>query len=117
MKYMSNQFITDYKFGKIKIDGQNYSNDIILLGTEVRSDWWRERGHLLSKKDLKDVTDYNPDILMVGTGRYGRMTVPKTLSRKLDMEVKSYKTAQAIEKYNNLLTTDKKVAAGFHLTC
>ncbi|TFF97741.1 MAG: hypothetical protein EU547_03515 [Promethearchaeota archaeon] len=114
---MSSQFIKDYKFGKIKINGQTYSNDVILLRKEVHPNWWRERGHSLSKDDLDIVLEYDPDILIIGTGNSGRMSVPQSLTRELNMEVKSYRTNQAVQKYNELLKKDKKIAGAFHLTC
>lgn len=114
---MSTQLITDYRFGNIKINGESYSNDVILLGEEVRSNWWRDQGHSLSKKDLDAVIEYDPDVLIVGKGSSGRMSVPSYLSKQLDMEIKAYKTDQAVKRYNEMLKQGKKVAGAFHLTC
>lgn len=114
---MSTQFITNYRFGRITINGESYSNDVILLGEEVRSNWWRDRGHSLSLNDLEAVIQYDPEMLIVGTGNSGRMSVPRSLPKQLDMEVKSYKTDKAVQKYNELLKEGKKVAGAFHLTC
>jgi len=114
---MDSEFIKDYSFGRIEINNHSYSNDIILLGKEVIPDWWRERGHSLSKKDLEKVIDYDPELLIVGTGNSGRMSVPSNLPKELDFKVKSYPTAKAVEKYNKELRDDKKIAGAFHLTC
>jgi len=114
---MSTQFITDYTFGRITINGESYSNDVILLGEEVRSNWWRDRGHSLSLNDLDAVIQYDPEMLIVGTGNSGRMSVPHSLPKQLDMKVKSYRTDRAVQKYNELLKEGKKVAGAFHLTC
>lgn len=114
---MDSQLIKDYSFGRIEINNHSYSNDIILLGRDVIPNWWRKRGHSLSKKDLEKVFDYEPYLLVVGTGNSGRMNVPSSLLKKLDFKVKSYPTAKAVEKYNKELRDDKKIAGAFHLTC
>jgi len=117
LKYMSANFVESYRFGNIKIDNKSYTNDLILLGKKVIPNWWRDRGHNLNKSDLKKVIDYNPDILIIGTGNTGNMNVPQKLIKDLDFKVEYYKTAKATKKYNDRLDTDKKIAGAFHLTC
>jgi hypothetical protein len=39
--------IDSYKFGRIVIDGQAYSRDVIILPDRVIRDWWRDSGHIL----------------------------------------------------------------------
>ncbi|MBD3214430.1 MAG: hypothetical protein GF311_17595 [Candidatus Lokiarchaeota archaeon] len=114
---MKSKFIEDYQFGRIEINNKTYTNDVILLGKEVLPEWWRERGHSLAKKDLEKVIDYNPDVLIVGTGNSGRMTVPRDLPKKLNLKVKSYPTKTAVKEYNKRLENGKKIAGAFHLTC
>jgi len=114
---MNSNFIEDYSFGKIVIDGESYNDDVILLGEKVIDGWWRKRGHRVIKEDLKEVLDYDPDILIIGTGNSGRMKVPSDLQKKLNFEVESYPTKKACERYNKLIRSDKKIAGGFHLTC
>jgi len=109
--------IEDYSFGKIVIDGEHYNNDVILLGEKVIDGWWRETGHRVIKDDLKKVLDYDPDILILGTGNSGRMKVPSELLKKLEFRVESYPTMKACDRYNKLIKSDKKIAGGFHLTC
>ena len=36
--------IEKYSFGNIRIDGRDYSQDVILLGNQVKGPWWREAG-------------------------------------------------------------------------
>ena len=63
--------IDSYSFGKIVVDGQSYTSDLILYPDKIDDKWWRKSGHLLLKEDLKDIIHFNPDILIVGTGAYG----------------------------------------------
>ena len=114
---MAPEFIKDYEFGRITIENKTYTSDIIILGTNVKPKWWRERGHNLVKEDLREVIEYGPELLIVGTGAYGMMTVPTDLSKQLDFEILAYPTKEAVEKYNQEIKREKNIAGGFHLTC
>ena len=114
---MCSNFIEAYSFGSIKIDGRSYSDDVILLGREVKSGWWRNRGHTVQKPDLFDVIEYQPDLLIIGKGSSGRMSISRGLIRKLDFKVESYNTDKACKVYNKKLDQDIKLAGAFHLTC
>ena len=114
---MAPEFIKDYEFGRITIENKTYTSDIIILGTNVKPKWWRKRGHNLVKDDLKEVIEYGPELLIVGTGAYGMMTIPADLSKQLDFEILSYPTKEAVEKYNQEIKREKNIAGGFHLTC
>jgi len=113
---MAPEFI-NYEFGRITIENKTFTSDIIILGKNVKPKWWRERGHNLVKEDLREVIEYGPELLIVGTGAYGMMTVPTDLSKQLDFEILSYPTKEAVEKYNQEIKREKNIAGGFHLTC
>ena len=71
--------IDSYKFGEIVIDGQTYDRDLLILADRVASGWWRAEGHKLTLADLGEVLADPPQVLVVGTGRYGRLSVlPET---------------------------------------
>lgn len=114
---MKNNFIEGYKFGNIKINGEVYTDDVILLGDEVKDGWWRKKGHQLSVDDLQKIIDFEPDLLIIGTGSSGRLSVPKPIKSKLDFKIKSVPTKKACEIYNKELKKGKKIAGAFHLTC
>jgi len=114
---MSSEFINDYKFGRIKIENKTYTDDIIILGKNVKPKWRRLKGHNLAKDDLNEVIIYGPDLLIVGTGTYEKMQVPSNLSEKLNFKVISYPTKEAVEKYNQEIKENKRIAGAFHLTC
>ena len=40
--------IEEYKFGFIRIDGEEYRRDLVILPDKIIPDWWREKGHRLS---------------------------------------------------------------------
>lgn len=114
---MSSEFINSYEFGRIIIENKTYTNDIILLGKDVKPKWWREKGHNLIKEDLKGVIEYKPELLIVGTGAYGMMKISSNLSKQLNIKIESYPTKDAVKKYNQEIKSDKKIAGAFHLTC
>ncbi len=110
-------WIESYSFGRIVIDGVVYSEDIVLLGREVRRGWWRKEGHRVTEEDLESVVEYGPELLIIGTGSGGLMTVPEELAGILDIELEFHPTRRAVERYNQELERGKRLAGAFHLTC
>jgi hypothetical protein len=112
--------IDHYKFGQIVIDGQSYSSDLILFPGRVDAGWWRAQGHELAVADLEAVLADPPEVLVVGTGRYGRMAVlPETeqalAARSVQLIVQP--TQAACETYNQMIRAGKRIVAALHLTC
>ena len=111
--------IDSYQFGRIVVNGREYTNDVIVFPDHVESDWWRKSGHELRVEDLSSVLDFRPRTLIVGTGHYGSMKVlPETTSRlsEIDCELVEKKTKEACEVYNRRREEDGIVAC-LHLTC
>jgi hypothetical protein len=116
---MATPHIEDYRFGRIVIDGQAYTDDVIILPDRVASSWWREKGHRLQPQDLDTVLEANPDVLVVGQGAYGRMTITNEAQdrlREAGIKLLASDTKEACETYNQIRTQQKAVAA-LHLTC
>jgi len=112
--------IEHYEFGRIVVDGREYDRDVIIFPDKVRSNWWRREGHGLCLRDLEEVIDYNPEALVIGTGYYGFMRVPKDVIRTLrerGIEVYIAKTKEACRIYNELTEKGKRAVAALHLTC
>ena len=65
--------IDDYRFGRVVVDGEEQTRDVIVLPERVLSDWWRADGHRLVLSDLDEVIEELPERLLVGTGAYGRL--------------------------------------------
>ena len=114
---MSLEFISEYSFGRIVIENNIYVNDIILLGKIIRPEWRRKTGHSLTKEDLKDVIDYGPKLLIIGTGAYGMMDVPANLQNDLNFKIIAFSTEKAVNIYNKEIKKDEKIAGAFHITC
>jgi hypothetical protein len=111
--------IEHYSFGRITIDGKTYTSDVIIYPDRVDSSWWRKEGHLLQIADLKDIMSVKIPVLIIGTGFYGTMRVPKETLEYLKsnkIEVYIEKTQKAVGLYNEIASTKPAIAA-LHLTC
>jgi len=111
--------IEHYSFGKITIDGQTYTSDLIIYPDRVDASWWRKEGHNLQAEDLKDILNVKPDVLIIGTGAFGVMRVPKEITTQLEakgFKVHAMRTGKAVDLFNDL-QKDATVIAALHLTC
>jgi hypothetical protein len=110
--------IDSYKFGKIVINGQMYEKDLIILPNRIIPNWWRKEGHFICIEDIKSVIESNPQILFIGTGKFGMMKVANSLKSILTengIELRIDKTPKIIKMYNKTVNNHK--AAALHLTC
>jgi hypothetical protein len=112
--------IDSYAFGEIRIDGEPYRSDVIVWPHQVTCPWWRRQGHVLARHDLEEVLTAAPQVLLIGTGYYGRMTVPnETLAavRAKGIEVHVSRSREAVAEFNRLAGHCANVVAALHLTC
>ena len=114
--------IESYSFGRMVIEGEEYRNDLMIRGEEIKSNWVRKQGHELNPDDLTWVTSKKPDLLIIGTGSSGRMRVKektKEFLKKRDIEFWIGKSGEAVTYYNSKLKgkNNKEIAGAFHLTC
>ena len=112
--------IEDYEFGRIRIDGKEYRNDVIVFPDHVSPEWWRKDGHSLAMEDLEEVVQYDPDLLIVGRGAYGIMQIPEETREALfkrNIQLIDEVTATAIQIFNNRNEKGEKAVGAFHLTC
>ena len=113
--------LTEYEFGRIKVDGSEHTRDVIVLPHRVVGDWWRRDGHSLVIDDLDEVVGELPARLVVGCGHDGRLrpdpSVAEALAR-IGVEMEALPTADAVRRYTDLETQNPAaVAAALHLTC
>jgi len=115
-----NKIIESYSFGRIKISGEVYDSDLIILGDKVIPSWWREEGHRLSCGDIEVVFSFKPDVLIAGQGDPGLMKTGEDVIRKCgeeNIEFLERPTRAAVELFNGYFNEGRKVAGCFHLTC
>jgi hypothetical protein len=110
--------IAGYRFGRLVVDGEEQTRDVIVLPDRVLTNWWRADGHRLVLDDLEDVIEELPERLLVGTGAYGQLRPdPEALDelRRRGIEVEALPTKEAVRRYGEL--NPRRTAAALHLTC
>jgi hypothetical protein len=116
---MGRYTIDDYRFGKIRINGQLYNRDLIIFSDKILPNWWREHGHSLTMADLYEVIAVKPKVLIIGKGMYGRIKIQDNIIQNLeslDIEVIAVRTRKACQIYNQK-KAENDVIAALHLTC
>jgi len=116
--------IDDTSFGRITIDGDVYSHDVIITaGGEVtrrRRDLSKKvtgTSHIVSQVEAEYLLELGAKRLIIGSGQYGALHLSdeaEAFLRKAGCAVTVAPTPQAIEAYN---IAAEPVTALFHLTC
>ena len=112
--------VESYEFGRIRVDGKVYHEDLIILPDRVLESWRRRRGHELMLEDLREVLEADIDCLVIGTGYYGMVKVSDEVieyfkGRGVEVVVKP--TREACEAYNERVEAGRRAALALHLTC
>ena len=112
--------IESYSFGRMVIEGQQYTKDVIIFPDGfILSPWWRRQGHVLTADDLRELIKAAPEIIICGTGAMGVMRPAADLRDCLqahNIEFIAQKSGKAVEIFNQLSGT-RKTGGCFHLTC
>jgi len=107
-----------YSFGRLIVDGQEQTRDVIVLPGRVVNDWWRLDGHSLALEDLDDVAGELPELLILGTGAHAQLRPDPAVLEELERRgtrVECLPTEQAVRRYGEL--DERRTAAALHLTC
>lgn len=110
--------LEEYRFGRIVVDGDEHTRDLIVLPNRVVAGWWRREGHSLAMEDLEQVEHELPERLILGCGAHGQLrpdpAVIEALRRR-GVEVEALPTADAVRRYGE--SDEQRTAAALHLTC
>ena len=110
--------LEDYSFGRIVVDGEEHTRDLIVLPERVVPDWWRREGHSLALEDLDEVRDELPERLILGCGAHGQLRPPAAVIEALErhgITVEAVPTDEAVRRYGE--SDERRTAAALHLTC
>ncbi len=111
--------IEGYSFGKIIVDGREYHQDVILYPGRIDANWWRKEGHRVCPDDIKEILEEKIELLIVGKGNPGLMSVldeTKDVLFSHGIVLIEESTALAVKRFNEL-KDKKRVVAALHLTC
>lgn len=111
-------------FGRIIIDGKTYDQDVVVYPSgriEKRKKWLSKDKHGTSHKldpdELREYLTEDFDVLLVGTGAWGRLSLlPESRELVANKEIIEKPTGDAVELFNEL-HGKRKVLAIFHITC
>lgn len=112
--------IDAYRFGNITIDGNDYSDDLIIArGNELVIPWTRGRGHLCQKRDVERYLDGTIKKIIFGRGYFLVMKVDDDLKKYLvenGIEFVETGSKKAVEIFNSI---DDRSGLLFciHLSC
>lgn len=112
--------IDAWSFGRMTVGGDEYDEDLIIFPDKIKAHWWRQDGHILRTADLQDVLDYQPALLIVGTGASEHMQVEpavKDTLRKKNITCIAAATGEAVGRFNEEIEKGTNVVGAFHLTC
>ena len=112
--------VEHYSFGRIRIGGKEYTSDVIVGRDFLLTNWWRKEGHRVQVDDIGEMLKYKPEVVVFGTGANGRVVVDRKVVdelRSMGCDVYAEPTSKAVEIYNRLLKSGKRVLLAAHLTC
>ena len=120
MKFMKSMTIENCAFGTLVIDGISHQDDLMILPDgAIIAPWRRRKGHQLSTADLKELIHASPEVIIMGTGMSGGVKPDRDLETQLSRLGVRFMAApnpKAVRIFNKLVQ-EKRVGAGFHLTC
>ena len=111
------------EFGKTVVDGKTYEYDITIDANgkvAKRSDIskaYYDTGHVICTEEIKKLLETKPEIIVIGTGQYGKCRLEEGVSRTCErnkVRLIVEPTPKAIKSFNDAVG---KKAGLFHLTC
>lgn len=102
-------------FGSVTVDGKTYDHDIWIFADNTIKP--RTKSHEFEKGELELLAMAGPEVIIVGTGQSGCVTVfegAKQYAKEKGITLLTAETPEAITKFNEI--TAKKAAA-IHVTC
>ena len=113
-----------FSFGSIVVDGRKYRKDLILLpdGTVKQrpGGFWMFGDHNIKKEEIEELQKAGAESAIVGIGTSSKASVSdetKQYTQEANLELSILPSRDAVEKWNQLLSQGKKVAALIHITC
>jgi len=107
-------------FGRIRVDGKDYTRDLIVFPEKRVMDWWRKDQHRVSYYDVREIIRRKPDMLVVGTGTLGNLKLDastRKMIQKYNITIREERTEAAAVLFNRLNEKGIHAAGAFHLTC
>ena len=112
--------INSTEFGSIIIDHKTYDTDVIVSWDGKIKEATTVVRHLFGKKELDEILKKKPELIIIGTGDSGFLKVSdeiKKVCSQKRIELIELISKNAIAKFNENASRNKKVVAFIHVTC
>jgi len=105
--------IKSYSPGEIVINGQRYSQNLILLPDRIIPDWRPKSFRELDLEDFSKLAGLKPDLVLLGAGERQQFPSPTLYLPLIEAGIglESMTTAAACRTYNILMGEGRRVAA------
>lgn len=110
--------ITSYSFGRMTINGRNYTCEVQIFPNGDVREWTLQDPHYIVPADIEEIVNSGIEMLIIGTGDVGNAGVPEETHRFLEsknIKVRELNTHEAVELFNS--SPKDKLGAVFHLNC
>ena len=110
--------IEGYRFGRVLVDGEEQTKDVIVLPERVLTNWWRAEGHGLVLADLEEVLEELRRTWSSGRGRTAGSVPTRRRSTSYESEVSRSRRCRRKKRCGATEKLDPgRTAAALHLTC
>jgi hypothetical protein len=116
--------IDKLSFGSIVIDGKKYRRDVLIFadGTvkKRKGGFFMFGSHNIKKKEIEELIQGDPDVIVVGTGTDGVANVAadvESWAKEKNLSLMAQPSSDAVAKLNDLTEQKKRAAALIHITC
>jgi uncharacterized protein len=105
--------VTGAGAGWVRVGGDEYRENIVLLPDAVVTGWAPEGFEALGERDFARLLDYAPEIVLLGTGKAQLFPHPRLLAALAEAHVgvEVMDTGAACRTFNILVAEDRRVAA------
>ena len=113
--------IEECRFGSMTIEGRRFGTDLMIFPDgRIQDGWRRAAGHRLCLADIDELVAAQPQVLVVGSGIFGRMKPAPDLEQLLNQKgirMLMARTKAAAQLFNDTRMARTMVGGCFHLTC
>lgn len=108
---------TAYGPGHVEINGERYERNIVVAQDRLATDWTPGGFEALTRDDLTALLDWQPEIVLLGTGGAIRFPHPRLtadlINARIGVEVMDFQAA--CRTYNVLIAEGRRVVAALIL--
>ncbi|MGB8517911.1 MAG: Mth938-like domain-containing protein [Gallionella sp.] len=111
------KMFTGHDADSVSVNRVRYDRNIVVNAHEVREDWSVKDFDALDENHFKYFLAFQPDVILIGTGKQQRFSHPKLYRALTDkgIGVEFMDTPAACRTYNILVAEDRNVVAAIML--